>query len=462
MIRMVTMVVVAAALAFARAEDEELRVLRSPAFRRAMLGEFGMRTEVEPRVTEAERALLEKVAAAMGARGGMAAARRMLENAVTPSSSAALDFALAHLGFLEGDLDRAAAGYARAIAKFPAFLRAHKQLGVVHVRAGRFGEAVPRLARAIELGGGDGLTYGLLGFACLQTDRLTAAESAYRIAILLQPDVPDWRLGLARVFFRQGRHAEVVALCDELIRAEPNRPEYRALQAGAYLGLRETQKATELYEMLDLAGHATPEMLQTLGDVQLRDGYADLAADAYLRALERGGAAHIERTVRAAELLAARGSPAEAQRLADRVREIAAGSLDDSMKIRLLKLAARAAAAQGEPAEEQIRRLEEIVASDPLDGETLILLAQHHAAAGDLDRATLLFERAAAIEATEADARLRHAQCLVRAGRYADALPLLKRAQELRPRDEVARYLEQVERMARLRRGTASAAGGGQ
>lgn len=456
------MVVWAAGAFVAQADEQDLRVFRSPAFRRAMLGEFGMRTEVEPRVTEAERSVLEKVAAAMGTRGGIAAARRMLESAVTPASSAALDFALAHLWFVEGDLDRAAAGYGRAIAKFPAFLRAHKQLGVVHVRRGQFGEAVPRLTRAIELGGGDGLTYGLLGFACLQTDQLIAAESAYRMAILLQPEVPDWRLGLARVWFRQGRHAEVVSLCNELIRAEPNRPEYRVLQAGAYLGLRETAKAAEIYELLDLAGHATPEMLHTLGDVQLRDGYPDLATDAYLRALERGGSAQLGRAIRAAELLAARGAPADAQRLADRVREMGGSSLDEPMRIRLMKLAARAAAAQGEPAEEQIRRLEEIVALDPLDGETLILLAQHYAAAGDLDRAVLLFERAAAIEASEAEARLRHAQCLVRAGRYADALPLLKRAQELRPREEVARYLEQVERMARLRRSTASAAGGGQ
>lgn len=35
--------------------------------------------------------------------------------------------------------------------------------------------------------------------------------------------------------------------------------------------------------------------------------------------------------------------------------------------------------------------------------------------------------------------------------RYAEAVPLLKRAQEINPRDDVARYLEQVERIARAR-----------
>jgi hypothetical protein len=37
-------------------------------------------------------------------------------------------------------------------------------------------------------------------------------------------------------------------------------------------------------------------------------------------------------------------------------------------------------------------------------------------------------------------------------GRYTDALPYLRRVQELKPRDDVARYLEQVERLAKGRR----------
>jgi len=44
------------------------------------------------------------------------------------------------------------------------------------------------------------------------------------------------------------------------------------------------------------------------------------------------------------------------------------------------------------------------------------------------------------------------AQILVAREQYAPALPLLKRAQELTPRDEIARYIEQVERAARARR----------
>jgi hypothetical protein len=41
---------------------------------------------------------------------------------------------------------------------------------------------------------------------------------------------------------------------------------------------------------------------------------------------------------------------------------------------------------------------------------------------------------------------------MVNQSRFAEAVPLLKKAQEIEPRDDVARYLEQVERAARSRR----------
>jgi Flp pilus assembly protein TadD len=136
--------------------------------------------------------------------------------------------------------------------------------------------------------------------------------------------------------------------------------------------------------------------------------------------------------------------------MAQEVRRAFGSRLQVSERKRLLKLEAQVAAARGDADEEQAKLLQEMVSLDPLDGEALILLGQHYASAGSLERAALLFERAAGIEAFEAEAKLRHAQALVRDGRYGDALPLIKRAQELRPREDVASYAEQVERAARM------------
>jgi Flp pilus assembly protein TadD len=120
----------------------------------------------------------------------------------------------------------------------------------------------------------------------------------------------------------------------------------------------------------------------------------------------------------------------------------------DDERRRLLRLEARAAVAEGD-AGEAVKALEEAVALDPLDGDALLLLGQHHARAGDADRALIYYERAASLEAFEATAKVRQAQVLVGQARYHEALPLLRRAQEIRPQEEVARYLEQVERAAR-------------
>ncbi|ETW97889.1 MAG: hypothetical protein ETSY1_21030 [Candidatus Entotheonella factor] len=46
---------------------------------------------------------------------------------------------------------------------------------------------------------------------------------------------------------------------------------------------------------------------------------------------------------------------------------------------------------------------------------------------------------------------MRHAQLLVKNGKYEAALPLLRRAQQIKPRDNIQAYLEQVERVAKGR-----------
>jgi hypothetical protein len=64
----------------------------------------------------------------------------------------------------------------------------------------------------------------------------------------------------------------------------------------------------------------------------------------------------------------------------------------------------------------------------------------------------LYYERAAGIEQHAANARVRHAQIFVSQSRYPEAIQLLRQAQEIKPREDVARYLEQIERISKARR----------
>lgn len=432
-------------------ESAMIRLWRHPVFQREFMGSYGFRTDIEPKTEPEEREVLERAMALMGRPGGRDLAHRLLESFAGPRRSAVIDFTIGNLHLQAGNTDRAIGWYRRAIAKFPAFLRAHKNLGLAQMKREAWADAIEPLTRVVALGGADGMTYGLLGHAYAQTEQFASAESAYRLAILMQPAVADWQLGLARTLFRLRKFDEAAALCEELIRRDAARPEYWVLLANAHLGQRQPVRAAEIYELLDLEGRATAEHLNTLGDIYVNERLPDLAADAYRRAFARGGPGAAGRLLRAAEVLAARGGVAEAAGLAELLRGEGGTDLDESARMRLLKLEARIAAARGESDERQIALLEEIVRLDPLDGEALILLGQRYAAAGDVERAILQFERAAGIEAVAAEACLRHAQQLVRQRRYAEALPLLKRSVELKPRDEVVRYMEQVERLARPR-----------
>jgi tetratricopeptide (TPR) repeat protein len=422
---------------------------KDPTFQREFMGSYGFQAELEPKVNTLERQDLEKILALMATDTN--AAMAALEKAATPDASAVFNYTLGNLHFQRDELDQAANGYQVAVAKFPSFRRAWKNLGLIAVRQSRFDDAIKALSRVVELGGADGLTYGLLGYAYTAQGIATSAESAYRNAVLLQPDVLDWKLGLTQSVLKQRKYGEAVTLCEELIARFPDRAEFWLIQANAYVGLNQPMKAAENYEVVQRMGKATPQSLYTLGDIYANESLVDLAARAYRNAIDLDPKQASARPMRCVEILAQRGGTAQAKGLADHLRNVLSTSLDDTDKKKLLKIEARIAVAEGGGAD-AVKVLEEIVSLDPLDGEAILLLAQHYTRANDPGKAIFYYERAEGIETFEADARLRHAQILVGQSRFQDAVPLLKRAQELKPREDVGRYLEQVERLARAQR----------
>lgn len=429
--------------------EVELELWNDPEFRRRFAESYLAETEVEPLLTTAEREGLQEVLELISSEQ-MDAAAQLLEKSRNEASSAVLDFMLGNIHFQREEWEPAAAAYRVAVEKHPKFRRAWKNLGLIHVRRSEFEAAALALTRVIELGGGDAVTYGLLGFAHSSRGDDLSAESAYRMAALLDPDTLDWKMGLARSFFRQKRFAEAVALCGNLLEDQPERTDLWLLQANAFLGQGQPMRAAENYELVERLGRSTPESLTMLGDIYVNAGLQDLAVDAYLRAMDKAPDARPERAIRAAKALTAAGALDEAGRLLAGIERVHGARLEGAERKDLLRLRARLAVAAG-AGDEEARALAEIVELDPLDGEALILLGQHAFRAEDPEKAVFYYERAASIEAFEADAKVRHAQLLVQQRRFAEALPLLRRAQVLKPRDNIASYLEDVERAAQAR-----------
>lgn len=426
-----------------------LEIWNSPAFQRQFAESYLAETEIEPRVTTTERDQMQKVLELI-AGGQMEKAEQVLKKLTSEAATAVYDFTLANIYFQLDRHQEAALAYRKAIDKYPKFRRAWKNLGLIHIRQGEFDKAVPALTRVVELGGNDATIYGLLGYASAMLDQHLAAESAYRLAILLDPGTLDWKMGLAHSLFKQDRYAEAAALCGQLIQEQPSRADFWLLQANAYIGMKQPLKAAEVFEILNHLGQSTTESLKLLGDIYVNEGLYELAVQSYLQALDKTSQADPDPYIRAANVLAAHGAVAETRRLVEHLEQRLKERLSPDARKDLLKLRARLAVAEGAGAEEA-RVLEEIVALDPFDGEALILLGQHSSRNGNPEKAIFYYERAAAIERFEADAKVRHAQVLIGQGQYEAALPLLRRAQQINPRDNVEEYLAQVERIVKSR-----------
>ncbi len=151
-------------------------------------------------------------------------------------------------------------------------------------------------------------------------------------------------------------------------------------------------------------------------------------------------------------MLASRGSLIQAREVATHLKEVWGKDVQEIDHRKLLKLEARLNMADGSENTETVKILEEIIKLDPLDGEALMLLGQHYSRQNEPDRAIFYYERASSIDAFEVKAKIRHAQVLVSMSRYGDAIPLLRRVQEIKPLDDIARYLEQIERIAKTKR----------
>jgi tetratricopeptide (TPR) repeat protein len=449
MSRAAAVVVLSLVPGIAGAQTDLEALWRDPTFQRQFVAGYGVHAEVEPRLKPDEIAILEKIRPFMA---NLAKAEAALEEELEPDCSATLDFTLARLQLQQDKLVEALASYQKAVTKFPSFARAWKDLGLLHVRNGRHDEAIHAFTRMMQLGGADGYAYGLLGIAYTAKQDYQPAEAAFRNALLLQPDNTEWRLRLSLCVLKQEKFQDAATLLDALIARYPEKGDFWLQQAHAFLGMKQPLRAAENLEMLAELGKPTVDSLHTLGDIYLSESLPELALSAYRRAVDRDPKQPSARPLRAAEALAARGATAQARQLAAHLHTVYDQQMAEPDRRKLLKLEARLSMAEGSDQKETVAVLEEIVRLDPLEGEALLLLGQYHARNNEPDRAMLYFERAAQVEACEGQSKLRHADVLVKLGRYADAIPLLRRAQELKPREDVARYLEQVERAARARR----------
>ena len=428
------------------AADHELAPLwNDPEFSKRLLGSYGFASDAEPRMTPEEQATYrEKIVPLL--RDDPNKAMGPLQGLVKPSASAVFDFTLGNIYFQNEDLTNAIKHFEAALAKFPDYRRAQKNLAFALVRAGKYKEAIQPLTRTVALGGGDGKVFGLLGFAYVSQGKHVSAEGAYQQALVFEPENVELKVGLVKCAVATANYDYALTLLDELVQQFPERDNLWSLQANIYIQKEQPAKAAISLEMLRRLGKANAQNLFLLGDLYMTQEARDLALSAYLEAIEKSGGQNLPKALRAAQILVSRSAWDEARGLFAKIR--AAGNLSGPEELKLLKLESKTAMATGE-GDKAIQTLEEITLKDPLDGEALLLAGDYYSKSGQREKAEFRYQIAAGIAGFEADAFVKHAQLLVQTQKYSEAVDLLRKAQKAKPRDNVQRYLEKVEQLAR-------------
>jgi len=399
----------------------------------------GFLHEREPEMTAEEYALYEKVVTMLGS--NPAFALRLLEGMMKEGEppSPAFEFILGNAYYAAGDNARTETSYRNAVKRYPAFLRAWNNLGVLYYSTDRFADAVQAFSKSVSLGDRDPTTYGLLGYSLEKENNLISAEVAYMQALSGDPGNADWQEGLLRICIQGGQLVRAEAIARELIKGRPTDARFWLILANVLLTAERKLDAMAVLELCAGAGVAGEEELVLLGDLYAEKGLYPEALAIYTKLVKPESATGEQKLLRLAQTHAAAGRMAEADRA---LQALPAGL---SPPGRITRLLVQAQIARGAGRWDEARRaLETILAEQPRHGPALLALGGVQVAAGDEARAAFAFEAALQIPETEYRASLELANLELRNRNYARSVAHLQRALSLEYTDEVADYLARV------------------
>lgn len=112
--------------------------------------------------------------------------------------------------------------FERAIAVTANNSLAHHNLGVILLKQGKAGEAIPHLERALEYKPNYEEAHFNLGVALSMQGRLPDALPHYAEAVRLHPGSASWRNELGLILARSGREPEAIEQFTEAVRLDPD------------------------------------------------------------------------------------------------------------------------------------------------------------------------------------------------------------------------------------------------
>lgn len=399
--------------------------------------------EREPEMTSEEYAIYQKMTSILT--GNPELAIKFLEGMVNEKEppSPAFEFILGNAYYAAGQNDKAEAHYRSGLKRYPTFLRAWNNLGVLYYSTERYAEAVPCFTESVNLGDREAMTFGLLGYALEKTGNIVVAEMAYMQALQGAPANADWKQGLLRIAIEAKQYGRAATLARALIKEHPTETRYWLTYANVLLADHRKPAAIALLEVAVNHGLAGQDELALLGDLYAEQMLLPEAVATYQRLFAIVPAQGTRRLLRLAEVLIAAGKLTEAEAT---LRPMPAPTaIDEQIAWRQVRTELLLAQKNWPEAR---RELDEIQRAAPMDGRLLLSLGLSYKGEDDLERAALAFEAASRIPGTTYRASLELANIALRNRNYAQSLDHLERAYRLERTDAIADLIARVRTLA--------------
>jgi tetratricopeptide (TPR) repeat protein len=372
----------------------------------------GFLKEREPEMTAEEYALYQRVVTMLTAKPAFAL--KLLSAMVSEDDppSPAFEFILGNVYYSSGDTAQAEGSYRRAVERYPTFLRAWSNLGVIYYTTGRYPDAVRCFSKCVTLGDRDAMTFGLLGYSLEQEKKIIPAEMAYMQALAGDPANTDWLEGLLRLYVQGKQHGRAEWLVKDLVARKPDDPRYWLAYANILLAQGRKLEAIAVLETTLGTGIAGAQEIGLLADLYADQQLVPEAIATYQKVRETTPDLGEKKLITLASLLAYRGDFKGAWGALDSLK----GKVSDSGRGAWMLARAEAYVAQDRWTEAH-QELDRLLQLEPLNGRALIQLGKVHLAEGSLGRAQLTFEAAlqaadsvypACLELATLQLRLRH------------------------------------------------------
>lgn len=399
--------------------------------------------EREPEMTAEEYALYEKVVVMLTEKPQFAL--KLLEAMIgeTEKPSPAFEFILGNTYYAAGEPEQSEKSYKAALERYPTFLRAWNNLGVLYYSTDRFGDAARCFSKSVALGDRDPTTFGLLGYSLEREGNFISAEVAYMQALSGDPANVEWKEGLLRICLQGKQFTRAESVVKNLIKEQPQETRFWLTYANILLSQRRKLEAIAVLEAASGTGVAGVDELSLLGDLYAEQQLLPEATAIYEKILEPSPSMGHEKLLRFAQVLIGEKKYPEAER----VLAIVKGELPAETQLVFLQTRADLFSATAHWADAR-REIEALLQIAPLNGRALLTLGRTYAAQEDPGRAIFAFEAAYQVPDSTYRASLELANLQLKNRDYTATVKYLEKALSIRKTDAVEDYLARIKTLA--------------